>query len=192
MSLLRNDARWENQNMMILLCRPRFQRHRQSVPVRWTGFPAKMTGNQSLPRIHGELGTMTAMQRWAVVLSVLSGTFVGGGVVGARGELPNRPPEAPAPLADATRRMSVPKGFHVSLFAGEPDVVQPIAFTIDPRGRLWVAENMTYPGWRQKPSAPDRIIILEDTDGDGRFDRRKVFWDQGQTVSGLALGFGGV
>jgi putative membrane-bound dehydrogenase-like protein len=88
--------------------------------------------------------------------------------------------------------MTLPEGFRVSLFAGEPDVVQPIAFTIDPRGRLWVAENMTYPAWRQKPSAPDRIIILEDADGDGRLDRRKVFWDQGNTVSGLALGFGGV
>ncbi len=88
--------------------------------------------------------------------------------------------------------MTLPEGFRATLFAGEPDVVQPIAFTIDPRGRLWVAENMTYPAWRQKPSAPDRIIILEDADGDGRLDRRKVFWDQGNTVSGLALGFGGV
>jgi putative membrane-bound dehydrogenase-like protein len=88
--------------------------------------------------------------------------------------------------------MTLPEGFRATLFAGEPDVVQPIAFTIDPRGRLWVAENMTYPAWRQKPSAPDRIIILDDADGDGRLDRRKVFWDQGNTVSGLALGFGGV
>ena len=41
--------------------------------------------------------------------------------------------------------MTVPEGFKVTLFAGEPDVHQPIAFCIDDRGRLWVAEAYTYP-----------------------------------------------
>ena len=41
--------------------------------------------------------------------------------------------------------MTVPEGFKVTLFAGEPDVVQPIAFAIDDRGRLWVAEAYSYP-----------------------------------------------
>ena len=40
----------------------------------------------------------------------------------------------------AARAMTVPPGFRVTLFAGEPDVVQPIAMAIDDRGRLWVAE----------------------------------------------------
>ena len=103
------------------------------------------------------------------------------------------PPAAPTPLAEAASAMTLPDGFPPpTLFAGEPDVRQPIAFTIDHRGRLWVAENFTYPGWRQKATEKDRIVILEDTDGDGRFDQRKVFWDQGDTVSGLTLGFGGV
>ncbi|GAC1469523.1 MAG: hypothetical protein NVSMB9_13430 [Isosphaeraceae bacterium] len=88
--------------------------------------------------------------------------------------------------------MTVPDGYHVTLFAAEPDVRQPIAFTTDHRGRLWVAENYSYPGWLQPAKEKDRILILEDTDGDGRHDRRKVFWDQGETVSGLTIGFGGV
>ena len=41
--------------------------------------------------------------------------------------------------------MTVPPGFKVTLFAGEPDVVQPIAMAIDDRGRLWVAEAYSYP-----------------------------------------------
>lgn len=101
----------------------------------------------------------------------------------------NRVPLAPT---DAPRKMTVPAGFHVTLFAAEPDVVQPIAFTIDPRGRLWVAENYSYPVWLGGPKGRDRILIFEDTDGDGRHDKRTVFWDKGTNVTGLALGFGGV
>src|SRR5687768_7750945 len=52
-----------------------------------------------------------------------------------------------APPAEAARRMSLPPGFRATLFAGEPDVVQPIAFTTDGRGRLWVVESFSYPKW---------------------------------------------
>ncbi|HEY2251152.1 MAG TPA: methyltransferase domain-containing protein, partial [Planctomycetaceae bacterium] len=45
---------------------------------------------------------------------------------------------------EALAKIKVPEGFHVSLFAGEPDVQQPISLTTDERGRLWVAENYTY------------------------------------------------
>jgi putative membrane-bound dehydrogenase-like protein len=102
-------------------------------------------------------------------------------------------PPAPVPPAEAPGRMSVPEGFKVTLFAGEPDLVQPMAFTIDDRGRLWVVESFCYPNWT-KPGEPgkDRIVILEDADGDGRFDSRKVFAEKLANVSGIALGFGGV
>ena len=45
----------------------------------------------------------------------------------------------------AAEVMTLPPGFKAELVAGEPDIVQPIAFTIDSRGRLWVVEGMTYP-----------------------------------------------
>ncbi len=90
---------------------------------------------------------------------------------------------------DTARMMKLPDGFKVQVFAGEPDVVQPIAYCIDPRGRLWVVENYSYPNW--KPEGKDRVLIFEDTDGDGRFDKRKVFWDKGNFVSGIQVGFGG-
>lgn len=94
---------------------------------------------------------------------------------------------------EAAKRMTVPPGFKATLFAGEPDVRQPNAFCIDDRGRLWVAENFSYtgPGGPWKPSGRDTILIFEDTDGDGRFDTRKVFTDKLSFVSGLEIGFGG-
>lgn len=93
---------------------------------------------------------------------------------------------------EAAKAMTVPAGFKVTLFAGEPDVRQPIAFTIDERGRLWVAEAYSYPIRVPEAQARDRILIFEDRDGDGHFDDRKVFADKLNLVSGLAVGFGGV
>ena len=79
--------------------------------------------------------------------------------------------DAPEPLPpeEAARTMVVPDGFNVTLFAGEPDVRQPIGFCMDDRGRLWVAEAYNYPHHGTKPG--DRIVILEDSDGDGRHDK---------------------
>ena len=88
--------------------------------------------------------------------------------------------------------MTVPPDFKVTLFAGEPDVVQPIAFASDDRGRLWVAEAYSYPHRVAPEKARDRILIFEDVDGDGHFDKRKVFIDKLNLVSGLEVGFGGV
>lgn len=95
---------------------------------------------------------------------------------------------------EALERIKLPDGFEATLFAGEPDVRQPIAMTFDARGRLWVAENYTYSeaainfDLKQR----DRILIFEDRDGNGEFDERKVFWDQGERLTSIAVGFGGV
>ncbi|HKB01655.1 MAG TPA: PVC-type heme-binding CxxCH protein [Gemmataceae bacterium] len=97
---------------------------------------------------------------------------------------------APLPAERAAREMVLPEGFQGTLFAAEPDVVQPISFTIDDRGRLWVAEALNYGEW--KPTGKDRIVILEDTDGDGRADQRTVFYEGFNYVTGLEVGFGGV
>ncbi len=97
--------------------------------------------------------------------------------------------EKPFPPLEAAKTMQVPKGFNVTLFAGEPDIKQPIGFSIDDRGRLWVAEANNYPD--KKAGKNDRIIILEDTDGDGTHDKRIVFYDKLEYVSGIEVGFGG-
>src|SRR3954466_2270862 len=107
---------------------------------------------------------------------------------------PVSPPSTSAtPPAQAPGKMTLPPGFRVSLFAGEPDVVQPIAFTTDDRGRLWVVEGLSYPKWHKEgETGNDRVVIFEDTDGDGKFDKRTVFFDKGTNLSGIEVGFGGV
>ena len=92
----------------------------------------------------------------------------------------------------AVRAMQLPPGFSLTLAAAEPDVVRPIAFALDDRGRLWVAEAHTYPVRAPEGAGRDRILIFEDTDGDGRLDRRRVFIEGLNLVSGIELGFGGV
>jgi putative membrane-bound dehydrogenase-like protein len=105
------------------------------------------------------------------------------------------------PPDKAAAAMTVPEGFTVSLFAGEPDVKQPIAFCLDDRGRLWVAEAYCYPTRKPYPGIllpenerknGDRILIFEDTKGTGHFDKKTVFMEGLNMVSGIEYGFGGI
>ena len=93
---------------------------------------------------------------------------------------------------DAAKAMTVPPGFTVKVLAAEPDVRQPIAMAFDDRGRLWVAEAYSYPVRLPDEEARDRVLIFEDTDGDDAFDKRTVFIEGLNLVSGLEVGFGGV
>lgn len=100
--------------------------------------------------------------------------------------------DRPVPAADAPGKMTLPSGFKATLFAGEPDVVQPIAFTFDDRGRVWVVECLSYPKWSFDGTGSDRVTMFEDTDGDGKHDRRHVVLDRGSNLSGIELGHGGL
>ncbi|RDB04660.1 PVC-type heme-binding CxxCH protein [Runella aurantiaca] len=93
---------------------------------------------------------------------------------------------------DAAKAMTPPKGFKITLAAAEPDVVRPISFTIDSRSRIWVVEGHTYPTPAPEGQGKDRILILEDTNGDGTLDSRKVFMEGLNLVSGIEVGMGGV
>lgn len=94
--------------------------------------------------------------------------------------------------ADALKSMQLPGGFKAELIAAEPDLVQPMAFTFDERGRIWVVEGNSYPQPREVGKGQDRIKILEDKDGDGVFETKKIFCEGLNLVSGIELGFGGV
>jgi len=80
-----------------------------------------------------------------------------------------------------TQGLKAADGMEVTLWASEPDIVNPTNIDIDARGRVWVLEGVNYrrtlPGMIGKDDRPagDRIVILEDTDGDGRSDKTKVF-----------------
>lgn len=93
---------------------------------------------------------------------------------------------------DAAKAMTLPEGFSAQVYAAEPDIDQPVAMTIDDRGRLWVVQAETYPHHFKDHLNRDSILIFEDTDHDGHFDKRTVFMDHLNLVSGLQVGFGGV
>ncbi|MDP1592366.1 MAG: c-type cytochrome [Prosthecobacter sp.] len=101
---------------------------------------------------------------------------------------------APMPAEEVAATMELPKGFKCVVFAAEPDVRQPIGMAWDAKGRLWVAENYTFAEnpirWDTK--LRDRVIILEDKDGDGKHDGRKVFWEGGSYLTSVEIGYGGV
>jgi putative membrane-bound dehydrogenase-like protein len=98
------------------------------------------------------------------------------------------------PPAEALKMLHLPPGFKATLFAAEPDVQNPIAMCWDERGRLWIAENYTYSDSRERFDLKlrDRIIILEDADNDGHFDKRTVFADDLQMLTSIERGQGGV
>ncbi len=104
------------------------------------------------------------------------------------------PKNVPLPPEEALKRITLPEGFRASLFAGEPSVAQPISMSFDERGRLWVGECYSYESsggpWNQP--VRDRILIFEDTAGDGKFSSRKVFWDGARNLTSVLPGFGGV
>lgn len=93
---------------------------------------------------------------------------------------------------DSVARMEVPEGFSVDLITAEPDLTQPIAMCFDARGRIWVIEGLTYPEKAPEGEGKDRILIFEDSNGDGSFETRKIFAEGLNLASGIEVGFGGV
>jgi len=128
--------------------------------------------------------------KWPLLLLVATLNSPGAGVLPEGVTNTQQSADRPLSPQEALKRITVPPGFQVELFAGEPDVLQPIAFDFDDRGRVWVVESFSYPEF--KPENHDRVVILSDTNGDGKSDERKVFLTKGHRLSGITLGFGGV
>jgi putative membrane-bound dehydrogenase-like protein len=123
--------------------------------------------------------------------------------------VPGPPPKAPA---ESRATMRVRDGFTVTLAAAEPLVMDPVFIDWDERGRMWVAEMGDYPfaegeatrdgsvTWRDgvpgegadRPLRAGRVRILEDADGDGRYESATLFLDGLRHVTGLACWKGGV
>lgn len=96
---------------------------------------------------------------------------------------------------EAIGLMTVAKGMRVNLVASEkefPELINPVQMAFDPKGRLWVAVWPTYPHWKPKEEMNDKLLILEDDDGDGVADRVKVFADGLHNPTGFEFWGGGV
>jgi len=116
------------------------------------------------------------------------------------------------PISDFTKRYMVPRiqpalspvesqkliqkpaDFEVSLFAAEPDIINPIAMAWDEKGRLWIVESVDYPNTFKETDgeANDRIKICEDTNGDGKADKFTVFADRLNIPTSMVFANGGV
>ena len=104
---------------------------------------------------------------------------------------PDKTAQPPA-AEEALKMFDLPKGFTANLFDSESEVQNPIAMTWDSRGRLWIAENYTYAESKTRfdLGMRDRVLILEDSDHDGKADKRTVFTDKVQMLTGIEVGRG--
>ena len=95
----------------------------------------------------------------------------------------------------ALERLHPADGYEVNLFASEqqfPELANPLAMTFDDRGRLWVLVSPTYPHLVPGQKPDDKLVVLEDTNRDGRADSLSVFADGLYLPTGFELGDGGV
>jgi mono/diheme cytochrome c family protein/glucose/arabinose dehydrogenase len=96
---------------------------------------------------------------------------------------------------ETVRLLEVPPGFKVEVVAAEPLIQDPVAIQFDERGRLWALEWPGYnwalrdviPGLEKLPMPKGRVVMLEDTNQDGRMDRRSVFMDDIDWPRGLQV-----
>ena len=92
---------------------------------------------------------------------------------------------------EAVKTLTVPEGYTVELFASEkefPNLANPMQLSFDNKGRLWVAVSPTYPHYRPGDPLPnDKILIFEDTDGDGKADKEIVWADHLHLPIGFEL-----
>jgi putative membrane-bound dehydrogenase-like protein len=97
----------------------------------------------------------------------------------------------PDAAAESVKRFQAADGLEAQLFASEPMVRNPTDIDVDERGRVWVAEGVNYRSsfqkWGVLEPGGDRIVILEDTDGDGKADKETVFYQDPSINAALGV-----
>jgi putative membrane-bound dehydrogenase-like protein len=118
-----------------------------------------------------------------------------------RDNIPNYEERDPAPRyqlplspEESQKHIQVPVGYELELFASEPDIINPVDFAWDEKGRLWAIETVDYPNTVREEDGigNDKIKILEDTNGDGKADKVTVFADSLNIPTSLAFVNGGI
>ncbi len=101
--------------------------------------------------------------------------------------------DIPSPDPELERAtFTVPEGFEVNLYAADPLIAKPIHMNFDAQGRLWIASSEVYPQIAPGQPATDKILMLEDANGDGVADKTTVFADDLLIPTGIEIGDGGV
>jgi len=118
-------------------------------------------------------------------LTLLSISF---GYLSANAAPHNYGPEA---AKESLKHFTVAEGLELTLFASEPMLRNPTDMDIDERGRVWITEGANYRSsfqrWGVLESAGDRIVVLEDTDGDGVADKQTIFYQGPEINSALGI-----
>ena len=105
----------------------------------------------------------------------------------------NDDPKITSP-AEALKTFKLPEGYKIELYASEvefPDLKKPVQMTFDAKGRLWVTTMPSYPMYLPGRPVNDKILIFEDSNGDGKADVQTVFADGLHVPTGIELGDGG-
>src|SRR4051794_18393855 len=132
----------------------------------------------SKPRIWTAVGSC---KRHTALAGLRAGSVAALLALTAHAEIANDPDQELASF-------KVAPGFEVNLFASEKDgVVKPIQMRWDERGRLWVIGSKTYPQIKPGEEPADQVVILEDTDHDGKADKTTVFADGLMIPTGLEI-----
>jgi putative membrane-bound dehydrogenase-like protein len=96
----------------------------------------------------------------------------------------------PEAAREELKKMTTAEGVAVTLFASEPQLVNPADMDVDARGRVWITEGANYrmfQKWGKLRPEGDRIVILEDTNGDGAADKVKTFYQGNDVNSALGI-----
>lgn len=99
-----------------------------------------------------------------------------------------------SPAEVQVSKFKLAEGFEINIFATEedfPELANPVALNFDSKGRMWVSTMPSYPHWKPKTKLEDKLLILTDTNSDGRADECKVFADGLYVPTGFELGQGG-
>ncbi|MGI9429289.1 MAG: PVC-type heme-binding CxxCH protein [Bythopirellula sp.] len=97
--------------------------------------------------------------------------------------------DADSPLAakETARALQLHANLQAQVFAAEPMITNPTNIAVDERGRVWVCDVVNYRGNQGKRPEGDRILVLEDQDGDGQADRSTVFYQGHDVDSALGI-----
>lgn len=94
---------------------------------------------------------------------------------------------SPEPPAMPLKSFVLPEGLEITPWAASPMLFNPTNLDVDQKGRIWVTEGVNYRRKEDRRPGGDRIVILEDTNGDGKADSSKVFWQDPELVSPLGI-----
>lgn len=147
-----------------------------------------ITGHIDRLRISEAIQEMTVSFRRGILLLFVALLAVPESVLAQRNltDIPDPDPEI------ERKSFIVADGWEVNLYAADPQIAKPIQMNFDPQGRLWIASSEIYPHIKPGEKANDRILVVEDKDGDGTADSTRVFADGLLIPTGVLPGDGGV